>query len=105
MAKGPGKGNTNNPNGRPQGVPNRTTKEMRELINKIVSDQLDEVEGTLIEIREKDPDKYLDLLFKFMRFVIAQKNDVTTDNEPIKQPLNITVTDPKIGEELKKLLG
>ena len=104
MARGPGKGNTNNPNGRPKGVPNKTTKEMKALINKIVSGHLDKVDETLDQIRESDQDKYLSLLFRFMEFVVAKKNDITSDDEPIKPALNIQVTDPRIGEELKKLL-
>ena len=90
--------------GRLKGTPNKTTKEMKELINSVVSGHLEQVDAVLNEIREKDQDKYLSLLFRFMEFVVAKKTDVTSDDEPIKQPINIQVTDPRIGEELKKLL-
>ena len=90
--------------GRLKGTPNRTTKEMKEMINMIVSGHLDDVDKVLREVHAKDPEKYLALLFRFMEFVVAKKNDITSDDEPIKQPINIQVTDPRIGEELKKLL-
>ena len=98
------KGQSGNEAGRPPGAVNRTTKEMREMISLVVSSQLEDIDAILDEVKEKDQEKYLDLLFKLMRFVIAQKTDVTTDDEKIKQPINIHVTDPRIGEELKKLL-
>lgn len=91
--------------GRKKGTPNRTTKEMRELINSIVSGHLDTVDEVLNEVRQEDPDKYLSLLFRFMEFTVPKKTDITSDDEPIKNPINIHVTDPRIGEELKKLLG
>lgn len=98
------KGQTGNPNGRPKGTSNKTTKEMKEMINLIVSGHIDKVDEVLNEIQVKDPDKYLNSLFKLMEFVIAKKKDLTSDDEPLKQPINIHVTDPRIGEELKKLI-
>lgn len=90
--------------GRKKGTPNRTTKEMKEMINMIVSGHLENVDDVLSDIQKEDPDKYLSLLFKFMEFVVAKKTDVTSDDEAIKPSINIEVTDPRIGQELKKLL-
>lgn len=104
MARGPGKGKTNNPKGRTPGVPNRTTAEMKEIINTIVANQIGKVSSTLDDLRESDPDKYLNMLFKLMEFVMPKKRDVTSDDEPLRNPINIHVTDARIGAELKKLL-
>jgi hypothetical protein len=38
--KGPGKGRTNNPFGRPKGASNKITKEVREVLHGIVKDEL-----------------------------------------------------------------
>lgn len=40
MSRGPGKGNTNNPNGRPLGVPNKATKDIKEAYRQLI--ELDE---------------------------------------------------------------
>ena len=90
--------------GKEKGTPNKTTKEMKDVVNMIVSGQIEKVDAVLNEIQVKDPDKYLNLLFKLMEFVVAKKKDVTSDDEPIKQSINIHVTDPRIGQELKKLI-
>ena len=85
-------------------MPNKTTAEMKEIINSIVGGQLGNVAATLSALRETDPDKYLNMLFKLMEFVMPKKRDVTSDDEPLKNPINIHVTDARIGVELKKLL-
>ena len=98
------KGQTGNPNGRPAGIPNKSTRVSKEMINDIVSGQMEHIGPTLNEVRVKDPDKYLNLLLKLMEFVVAKKRDVTSDDQPMQQAVNIHVTDPKIGEQLKKML-
>ena len=90
--------------GKEKGTPNKTTHEIKSVINLIVSGQIEKINDTLNQVQETDPDKYLNLLFKLMEFVVAKKKDVTSDDEPFKQPINIHVTDPRIGQELKKLL-
>jgi len=90
--------------GKKKGTPNKTTKELKSVINMIVSGQIEKVDATFNALQATDPDKYLNLLFKLMEFVVAKKKDITSDDEPIKQPINIHVTDPRIGQELKKML-
>jgi hypothetical protein len=80
---GPGKGKTNNPNGRPKGSKNRTTKEARELLESILFGQIDNINEALDTIRELDPPKYLDACSKLFTYVLPKKNDITTDGERI----------------------
>ena len=98
------KGQVTNPKGRTKDTPNKVTRVSKELINDIVSGQMEHIGPTLNEVRVKDPDKYLNLLLKLMEFVVAKKRDVTSDDQPVQQAVNIHVTDPKIGEQLKKML-
>ena len=90
--------------GKEKGTPNKTTRELKEIINEIVSGQVPNINPALNEILTKDPDKYLNLLLRLMEFVVAKKKDITSDDQPMQQAVNIHVTDPKIGEQLKKML-
>jgi hypothetical protein len=47
--------------GRPKGVPNKTTQELKETINKIVSITLDNYLEDIEKIRKEDPKKALEL--------------------------------------------
>jgi hypothetical protein len=85
---GPGKGKTNNPNGRKKGVPNRTTTEAREMLEKILYGQLENIELALTELKEKDNSKYLESCSRLFTYVLPKKTDLTTGGEKI----NITFT-------------
>ena len=102
MARGPGKGNTNNPNGRPKGTPNKTTKEMREVFAVIMSGQIDRIREALDNLYEADPIKYLDILNKYMPYYMPKKLDVTSDDKPISK-IQVTVSNKGDKGEIDKL--
>jgi len=81
--RGPGKGNTNNANGRPKGTPNKTTKEAKELLEGILFGEIDNIKDALNEIRTKDPARYIDACSKLFVYVLPKKTDLTTDDKPI----------------------
>jgi len=68
------KGKTNNPKGRPQGTPNKSTKEIKDLINNFISRNIDTVQNDYMRLEPKDRLLFLEKLFKY---VIPTK----TDNE------------------------
>lgn len=84
MARGPGKGNTNNANGRPKGSQNRTTKEAREFLEYVMFGQLDNMQNALNILYKKDQNRYLDACSKLFTYVLPKKTDVTSDNEKIQ---------------------
>ena len=105
MARGPGKGNTNNPNGRPKGIPNKSTIEIREKLNEIIAAESKYISEELTKLRKEDPQKYLTILEKFVAYVVPKRRDITSDDEPIQlpNPINITVDTSETTKTLKKL--
>jgi hypothetical protein len=102
MARGPGKGKTNNANGRPKGTPNRTTKEAKLLLEQILLGQIDNIEEAFNALKE-EPGKYLDACSKMFTYVLPKKTDLTSGDEPIKQNLNVTVDTSETAETLRRL--
>ena len=103
VGQGPGKGKTNNPAGKPKGTQNRTTKEARELLEKILFGQIDNINDSLNTLRKDSDAKYLDSISKLFTYVLPKKMDVTSDDKPIQPTLNVTVDTSETVETLKKL--
>jgi hypothetical protein len=85
--RGPGKGKTNNPNGKPRGTQNRTTKEAKELLEHILLGQVDHINEALNHLRLRDPARYLDSCSKLFTYVLPKKTDVTSDGEKLAPPV------------------
>jgi hypothetical protein len=75
--------------GRPKGVPNKATTELRETLNKIIEAESKHIGTELAKLRKDDPQKYLTLLEKFVAYVVPKKRDITSDDKPI-QGINIS---------------
>lgn len=58
--------------GRPKGVPNKSTAELKETINKIVSISLDNYLEDIEKIRKKDPMKALQLSKDLIDYVMPK---------------------------------
>lgn len=72
------KGKTNNPNGRPKGVPNKVTKSVRAFIGDVIDKNRRQMVKDLAAIEPKDR---LIILEKLMQYIIpkqqAQAIDIT----------------------------
>jgi len=97
--RGPGKGKTNNPNGRAKGSQNRTTKEAKEFLEYVMFGQLENMQMALNELKSKDNARYLDACSKLFSYVLPKKTDVTSDDKPIIPSLPvITIKQYKNGD-------
>ena len=77
------KGQTGNPEGRPKGSKNRTTKEAKQLLEQILLGQVDNIQAALNKL-QKDPARFLDACAKMFTYVLPKKSDITSDDKPLK---------------------
>lgn len=68
MARGPGKGNTNNPSGRPVGTKNKRTKEWEALGESILSEHTAKFNEILRDRAENDSDTFIELYLKIIEY-------------------------------------
>ena len=66
-------------------MPNRTTKEARELFVSIINGQTDYIFDALEKVREDSPSKYLDIMAKLYQYVMPRQVDLTSEGESIKK--------------------
>ena len=58
--------------GRKKGVPNKTTKEVREVISMVSQSLAPEIEGWFRQVAAEAPEKALDLYFKMIEYHIPK---------------------------------
>ena len=82
-----------NPAGRPKGVPNKSTQELRNIMQTIFETELPNVLDSLEKIRAKgQEDKYVSLLLKLAEWHVPrvpQSMDITSGGEKITRILSI----------------
>ena len=82
-----------NPGGRPKGVPNKSTAEIREVMATIFTTELPNVLEALEKVREKGrEDKYVELMLRLAEYHVpkaVQSVDITTGGEKITKILTI----------------
>jgi hypothetical protein len=90
--KVPKKGETNNPNGRPVGVPNKNTSAIKEAYQMLIENNLDNLTKWLQLIAEKDPEKAIRIISDLSEYVIPKlaRTDLRSEDESMKPTLNIT---------------
>ncbi len=77
--------------GRRKGSPNRTTKEARELLERVLFGQIENIEESLANLKEKDDSRYLDACAKLFGYVLPKKSDVTSDGESLREIAKVVI--------------
>ena len=85
------KGVSGNPNGRKKGVPNKTTTELKETINKIVSITLDNYLEDIAKIRKEDPKKAMELSKGLIDYIMPKMTKVDISGELKHKVEKITI--------------
>jgi hypothetical protein len=63
-----------NVNGRPKGAVNKTTSETKELIQKVVSNELDSI-GDLLD--KLEPKERIDAIIKLLPYIVPKTSEVS----------------------------
>jgi hypothetical protein len=61
-----------NREGRPKGVPNKTTKEIREAYQKLTEDNLDRMSIWISQVASEDPAKAMDIMIRLSEYIIPK---------------------------------
>lgn len=95
------KGMSGNPGGRKKGVPNKTTSEIKEIITRIVGNQLEHIEKDLDKIRKSDPAEAMRLSQKFIEYVLPKQTRMDLIGE-INHKVDKVVIEIKKNEQNNK---
>lgn len=91
------KGQSGNPAGRKKGTPNKTTKEIREVINSVISSSFSK-RKVLRDLNELSPKQRLDYMLRLMEYVVAKPKSVEPESE---RPLNMMEKYSRITEYIE----
>lgn len=85
------KGLTNNLKGRPVGVPNRVTAEVKEIINQFINNNIGNLQNDFNNLESKDK---LRFLIDLLPYIVPKLTSVEVkEPEPEKEPVTIVFVD------------
>lgn len=80
---------TRNINGRPKGAVNKTSAETKELLQKIVSNELDNITDLLSKL---EPKERIDAVIKLLPYIVPKQTEIIIEPKELKrEPLTITL--------------
>ena len=96
------KGKSGNPNGRPAGKQNKATVDLRGKVNKLVTDNFEQLQADLAELEPRDRVKfYIDLL-QYSLPKLQSTHATIEDNDA--QPLNIVAQSQAQADHIKEMI-
>lgn len=67
--------------GRKKGTPNKTTTEIKQVLNQVISNQLDTLEKDINKLKKTDPEAALKLSIKLIEYIIPKMNKMELSGE------------------------
>lgn len=95
------KGVSGNPNGRPAGVPNKSTGKIREAFQKLIEDNLENMTMWLSDVAAEDPKAALDILNKMAEYTTPKLARVENSHEVSEELTSIKVEIVRSGNQDK----
>lgn len=77
----PKKGTVNNPKGRPKGTPNKSTDELRTLLQNFIDDNMETLQADFDKLEPKDRLNFIDRLLKHVMPAPLQELERLTDEQ------------------------
>ena len=75
--------------GRAKGTPNRTTAETKELLQAIISKELDKLGGMLEQL---EPNERINAISKLLPYILPKQTEIAIETrEFIQEPITITL--------------
>jgi hypothetical protein len=81
--------------GRAKGTPNRTTAETKELLQSIVSNELDNI---LVLLQKLEPKERIDAVIKLLPYIVPKQQEIAIDNKPMINGITVTIVNPNEDE-------
>jgi hypothetical protein len=78
-------GRTNNPNGRPTGTVNKNSKEIREIISSILSQNIVRIQDDIDSLEPKDRLTFIEKLFQYAVPKLQSTSIYNIDSEQAEQ--------------------
>ena len=90
------KGSNLNPKGRPKGLQNKTTEEVKRAYQNLVEMNLENMSKWLEQVAEKDPNKAMELMLKLSEYFIPKlaRQEITgSDGKDLFNDIKFTFDD------------
>ena len=78
------KGESGNPEGRPKGTPNKTSIEIKQTLNDILSGEIETLPERLNQLSDKDR---LDIVIKLLPYILPKQKELEITNDITKMNL------------------
>jgi hypothetical protein len=96
--KGFTKGESGNKNGRPKGVPNKTTQQIKEMIVGLVGNQMEKWPVVIDKMMKDDPAEAMKITGKLIDYVLPRQTKIDLEGE-LKHKIEKITIEIKTGKE------